>query len=263
MIPHMEFKDVELIYTRAWQKAFQKSKFLLMFSLLSFCGFFGVICHMVALSTSPWLKLVFYFLPVFFLFGTLLGAGIFFARAYYHEVRKEKVSYWSIFSKSLGLMLTISQVSLPSILIYLAIWVAMGFFGLIGQIPYIGPIFSFAPFILVLLTLCLSILFLFALFFMTAQIAFNRLSVESIVGCAVDHLLPHLFSYSILFIVAIFPLALMISLVIVSSSFIIDKEQSLQWLFLMVPIAAVLSPALLFFFNFSVESYNLVRKALA
>lgn len=265
----MQFKEVEIAYTRAWQKAFERKRVFVMFLILALCGLFMVAGH-ATVSISPiWLKGLFYFLPTFLIIGVLLAAGIFFARTYYYEVKEGKASYRGIFAKSLQLMVSLSQVSLPFILLYLVLWACMGLFFLIGEIPYLGPsmtlILSFIPFILALATLFLVFTAFFALFFVTPHIAFNKMPLESFFKQLLADVLSHLFSYGILFIVALLPLFLGGGLVFISFQMIALEvksplESTLQWFFLMIPISAVLSPIFLFFFNFSVESYNLVRK---
>ena len=261
----MNFRDLEIIYTRAWQRAFCKKKTSIMFAVLWVSSlialFFGAIGH----SANAWIRLACYFFPAILLFLNLLSSGIFFARVYYHELKGDKFSYRELFFRSLKLLLLVGQAFIPVLFVYLAIWLVIGFFFLIGQIPYLAVVFSFAPFLLILVGIALAALSLFFLFFATPQIAFSRLTLLNFFQSTISQLKSHLLSYLILFVIAILPTFLLSMLVIASSSFVtIDAASTLasmlQWLFLIIPIGALLAPAFLFFFNFAVEGYNLLRK---
>jgi len=260
----MNFRDLEIIYTRAWQRAFCKKKLAVMFAVLCVCGLIALFFWAIGQSANAWIRLACYFFPAILLFLNLLSSGIFFARIYYHELKGDKFSYRELFFRSLKLLLLVGHAFIPVLFVYLAIWLVIGFFFLIGQIPYIAVVFSFAPFLLILVGLALAALSLFFLFFATPQIAFTKVTLLNFIQGAVSQLKSHLLSYLILFVIATLPEALLSLLIIASSSFIPIEAAStlasiLHWLFLIIPIGALLTPPFLFFFNFAVEGYNLLR----
>lgn len=71
-----------------------------------------------------------------------------------------------------------------------------------------------------------------------------------------------------LLVIGLLPLVLIIGLLTFSAAltgmalFVMERTWaiSLQWFFIMIPFAALLTPALVFFFNFAAESFVLLQK---
>ncbi|MCF7852694.1 MAG: hypothetical protein K9M07_05600 [Simkaniaceae bacterium] len=268
----MTLKDIELIFSRAWQKALQKKKCLFLFGFLLLCGIFVVMCHTLGAMSGIWVKLIMYFLPGFLVSGILLALGVFFARIYYNEVKGVEFSYREVLSKSFRLLINVTQVSLPFVMSYLIIWMLMGIFYLLREIPYIGEsiglILSFAPFVLALSSLFLAVLCLFTLFFATPYIAFKQFDDSHFIPSSLHFFKAHVFSHLLLFLIGVLPLIFTLLLLIASASIaqagLIEIKSpiksGMQWFFMMIPFTAALTPIVLFFFNFSVESFYLIKK---
>ena len=267
----MHFSDIEVMFNRAWSRVFDKKKLLFLFFTLLICGTLFVMSHTLASMVGVWVKLVLYFLPGFFISGVMLALGIFFARVYYGEMRSQMVRYSEVLLSSLKLLINVIQVALPFMVVYLAIWIVMGIFYLLREIPYVGEsigvILSFAPVVLILSSLFLVGLSLFTLFYVTPHIAFKKES-ETFVDTIKGVLKESLFSQVVLFFIALSPMLLMGVLLGVSGAIaqvgLVETHSVLktgmQSFFMMLPFAAALTPIMLFFFNFSVESYNLTKK---
>ena len=77
----------------------------------------------------------------------------------------------------------------------------------------------------------------------------------------------HILSSLTLFILALIPITLIVGFlslaaVLTNVSFFVQAESlsvALEWFFIMLPFAAILTPAVVFFFNFSAESYQLLK----
>ncbi|MDN3504838.1 MAG: hypothetical protein P0S95_04610 [Rhabdochlamydiaceae bacterium] len=267
----MTLEQIEIIFNRAWRFAFSLKKCLFLFVFLVLCGTFAVLCHTVASISGIWIKLFMYFLPGFMLSGVLLALGVFFARVYYSEMKGLVVTYRKIFISSMKLLVNVTQIALPLVMTYLVIWMIMGLFYLIREIPYVGEsiglILSFAPFILILSSLLLCLGCAFALFFVTPHIAFRN-SDDDFIRSLLSSFSSNIFSNILLFLIAFSPCLVMILLLKTSGSIaqigLIHAysvlKSGMQWFFMMIPFCAALTPIFLFFFNFSVESYNLIRK---
>ena len=78
------------------------------------------------------------------------------------------------------------------------------------------------------------------------------------------------FANFVLIVIALLPLALIASLLIIAAvltgSMCPDCHNSIQtvvkWFFIMIPFTAFLAPAVIFFFNFAAEAHALMQKQL-
>ena len=148
----------------------------------------------------------------------------------------------------------------------------MGIFYLLTEIPkmgeFLGVILAFGPFLLVLTLLALSLFNLFIFFFVSPHIAINpklrlKLPIE-----VFHNFNKNIFSNLILFLIGIIPLCIVVGILswaafMTGLNFFVKREAlsvALQWFFIMIPFCVILTPAILFFFNFSVESYVLIKK---
>jgi hypothetical protein len=172
----MTFEDVEQIFNRALRFSFSKRKFLFMFPVLVICGLILVFCRALAVGAGQWVILSLTFLPIFLSSGLLLAAGVVLARVYQHEVKMIPLSFRKILVESFELMIGVSYLTLPLLVAYLFLWMLMGVFYLLKEIPTLGDvlgiILSFGPFLLVLGSLLLSFFNLFLLFFVDAYGSF-------------------------------------------------------------------------------------------
>lgn len=268
----MTLDEVQFIFNRAIFATFCKAKLLLTFVVLALCGVLVVFFRGVGIEAGQWLSLSLTFLPIFLCAGVLFSLGILLIRIYHDEIKGRKVSYRKTLWKSWEVVIGASYVSVPIILSYLLLWMLLGLFVLLSDIPSIGSFFtvilSFAPFVINLGSLVL-ILLNFALLFYVAPIlalkGFNRIHVSRIL---MKRFKGDVFSNVFLIMIAIMPLFALLGVLTIASmmtEFLCDSctntvEMVLMWFFTMIPFTAILAPAVVFFFNFSAESHVLIMR---
>lgn len=270
----MKFQDIELMFNRSFAFAFSKKKFLLLFPALATCGLVTIFCKALSLDASKWVQLSLSFLPIFICFGILLGTGILLNRIYYREIKGMDLTYKNIIKDSLALLINSTYLSLPFILLYFILWMTMGVFYLLKEIPaigeFIGVILSFAPFVIVLMTLLLCIISIVLLFFATPHISLKKQLHLSLFEDVLNRLSTDIFANIILFIIGLTPLALAIitlgfSATVTGLHFSIQSSSiaiTMQWFFIMLPFCALIAPAMTFFFNFSMEAFGYQQKRI-
>lgn len=268
----MQLKDAESIFNRAVILAFSKKKALFVFPMLVLCGLMIVLCRALAVNASDWVVLSLTFLPIFLSFGILLATGALLVQIYRAELAGEEISLKKIVSKSWQLMVGVSYLALPMLLTYLLLWTILGIFYLFRAIPAVGEafsvIFSFGPFLLVLGCLLLCVANFFLLFFVTPHAALQKGSKMKLADSAYKRVKENLFSHILLFVLAALPTLFIVGLLtlaakLTGSAFLISKEAlaiALEWFFIMIPFAALMTPAVIFFFNFATESYLYIER---
>lgn len=268
----MQLKDIQLIFNRSIEYAFDRTKWLLTFAVLALSGVFVVFCRGLATHANPWMTLSLTFLPIFICAGILLAFGIVLIRAYHDQVKKKKVDYRAIFSKSWDEMLGAAYFTVPFMLIYLTLWMLLGLFLLLQSIPLIGDFFgvilAFAPFLLNFSTLLLALIVVATLFFVTPIIALKGLNRTLISKMLIQRFQTDLFYNLLLFSIGLLPIAIYMGFLTLSAyltgsiclSCQNTLQTTLQWFFLMIPFTALLAPAVIFFFNFAAESHVLSVK---
>lgn len=269
---YMTFQEIEFIFNRAIRFSFSKKKLLFMFPILVVCGLVLVFCRALAVNAGQWVVLSLTFLPVFLSSGLLLAAGVVLARVYHHEVKMVPLSFMKILRQSWELLIGVSYLTFPLLLAYLLLWMIMGVFYFLKEIPALGDVLSvilaFGPFLLVLGSLVLSFFNLFLLFFATPHIALNSRLKLKLAEEVYSRFKENLFSNLALFLLGLIPLLLGVGVLSLAAfltgvNFFVKAETlaiALQWFFIMIPFCAMLTPGILFFFNFAVESYALMQK---
>ena len=268
----MNFLSLEKAFTRALYFSFSKRRLLLTFPTLILCGVLAVFCRALSEGANPWIRLALSFLPFFLISGILLALGVILAKIYPKDIAGAKVNVKRLIGASMDLLIGVSYVALPPLMIYVFLWILLGFFFLIREIPGVGEffsvIFSFAPFLLIFGSLLLCVANLAILFFVTPAV--NLLSVRK--GSWIKKILLFLnkkiFYALIFFAIGLLPFLFTFSLLSVSAhltntSFFLEAgslAMAIEGFFLMIPFAAILSPVLVFFFNFSSESYALLQE---
>lgn len=268
----MNFNDIPFVFDRAFKHTFSFKKLAFVFLITALCGIFVVFSRGLAINANSWVATSLTFLPLFLCGGVLLATGIVLIRLYHDEIKQKEANYKHVLSKSWEVILGATYFSIPMILVYLLLWMLLGVFMLLTQIPGIGSFFAvilaFAPFLLNLATLILCILVICMLFFVSPTVALKGLNRSLVTDQLVKRLKGDIFFNILLIIIATFPLyvflALLISAAFLTSYFCeacYDPIQTiLQWFFIMIPFTALLSPAIVFFFNFAAESHVLMNK---
>ncbi|MBN9378223.1 MAG: hypothetical protein BGO14_06110 [Chlamydiales bacterium 38-26] len=268
----MTYDDIQLIFDRALTLSFNKKKILLVFTLLALCGVLVVFFRGLAVGANEWMLMSLTFLPIFLCTGFLLSMGIVLIRIYHDEIKKKESSYKEILSKSWEIMIGASYFCIPIILSYLLLWMLLGVFFLLKEIPAVGPFFSailaFGPFLINLGSIVLCVLSLAILFFVTPIIALKGLDRMQITQTLTRRLNRDILGNIILALIATFPLWIIVGALTLAAwmtgsvCFACQSplHEILQWFFTMIPFTAVLAPAVIFFFNFAAESHVLMMK---
>jgi hypothetical protein len=268
----MKWVDIEKSFSRAVILSFSRKKMMLAFPILVLCGVLIVFCRAIAYDASHWISMSLAFLPILLSSGVLLALGVLLIRIHIHEAKGLHLGFRRLIAGSVDLIMGTSYLAIPPILAYLFLWVALGLFYLLQEIPGIGDFFSvvfaFGPFLLIFGSLLLCIFNLALLFFVAPAAAFQphkRFSLAKRVLTLFEGRILGSFS---LFILALVPIALITGLLVLSAMLTNsapDKPLSvaLEWFFIMLPFCAVLTPAVIFFFNFAAESYQLLQTKTA
>ncbi len=268
----MDFQAFSFIFNRALAFTFSRKKLLFVFCALALSGLLVVFFRGLALHAGQWIQLSLTFLPIFICTGILLSMGILLIRIYHDEIKQKDVNYWNTLSHSWEVVIGSSYFAIPIILSYLLLWMLLGIFVLLSEIPAVGEFFgavlSFAPFLINLGTLVLCLLGLAILFFIAPLIALKGLESKAIFQMAIKRLEKDPFANCILILIGLLPLVLIIALLTIAAmltgTMCLNCQNELQtvlkWFFIMLPFTAFLTPAVIFFFNFAAEAHVLMQK---
>ena len=270
----MDFESLSLSFNRALAFTFSKKKLLAVFCILVMSGLLVVFFRGIALHAGQWVQLSLTFLPIFICAGILLSLGILLIRLYHNEIKQKEDRFWKTLSESWEVIIGSSYFSIPIILSYLLLWILLGIFVLLSEIPAVGTFFSailaFAPFLINLGTLVLCVISVISLFCIAPLIALKSLDTRVIFHNVVEKLEKESFATMILFLIALIPLAFVVFLLFIAASLTgtvcLECRHSVQnvvkWFFIMVPFTAFLTPAIIFFFNFAAEAHMLTQRRL-
>jgi hypothetical protein len=265
-------QDIQFIFNRALSRTFNSKKFLLVFTILLMCGLLVVFFRGLSFYTGHWITMSLTFLPVFLCAGVLLALGIFLIRIYHDEIKKHHASYRAILSNSWDIIIGTSYLCIPIILSYLLLWMLLGIFFLLNDIPVLGNVFSvllaFGPFLLNLGALLLCVLSLSMLFFVVPIIALRGLNRIQLAQILAKRLHNDIFLNVFLMVIAVIPFAAVFSLLAGAAiltgtiSYHFDNHMLtiLQSFIMMIPFTAILSFPVIFFFNFAAEAHALLQK---
>ena len=265
----MTLKELEQMFNRALHLCFSRQKWIVTFPMLTLCGLLAVICRVLSLGASPWIQMSLAFLPLFLCAALLLGMGIVLVRMYHCELGGEKVEVLKTIKRSKDLFLGIVYLVVPLIFSYLILWMIFGVFYLIRVIPSVGEfvsaILSFGPFLLVLGSLALGLINLLILFYLTPPMGMGfdvrwHLGKDLITTIKANPfyalLMPLIALLPLLILVGMLSLAAVVTQILyfeAGGGFFI----ALKWLFIMPFFSFILSPVVVFFFNFAAEAYTL------
>ena len=264
----MQWADIEKSFSRAMILSFSRKKMMLAFPVLVLCGVFIVFCRALAHEAGDWVSMSLAFLPILLSSGVLLALGVLLIRIHIYEVKGLHLGFRRLITGSLDLIMGTSYLSVPPVLAYLFLWVALGLFYLLREIPGIGDFFgvvlAFGPFLLVFSSLLLCLFNLGLLFFVAPAAAFQPYKRRSLAKKVLTLFQGRVLSSFALFLLALLPIAIVSGLLILSAvltNSAPDKPLSiaLEWFFIMIPFCAVLTPAVIFFFTFAAESYQLLQ----
>lgn len=268
----IQIADIQNAFNRSLNRTFEKNKWLVTFLVLALCGLLVVFSRALGENANVWMGLSLTFFPIFLCSGLLLALGVILIRGYHDEITKGDVQYWKILTNSWETVIGAAYFAIPFLLVYLMLWMLLGIFILLRSIPAVGEFFgvilSFAPFLLNFATLLLCVAVIAMLFFVAPILALKGLNRPLVTELLVRRFQTDLFSNLLFFGFALLPLALYFGLLLASAfltgSFCVTCENPiatiLEWFFMMIPFAALLAPALIFFFNFAAEAFVLFQK---
>jgi hypothetical protein len=268
----MQLTDIQHIFNRALLLTFSKKKLLLVSIILAFCGLLLLFFRGLGLHAGYWINLSLAFIPIFLCTGMLLSAGILLTRIYHNEVKHQEARYGDVLAGSWEIIIGASYFAIPIILSYLLLWMTLGIFILLKEVPGLGEFFmailSFAPFLLNLGSLLLCVCALLLLYFITPIVALKGVNRMQLAQILTKRLRGDVFCNLLLGVVAIMPLIFFVALLsiaaLLTESICDSCESSLfaivRWFFLMIPFAVLLSPAVIFFFNFAAEAHVLMKR---
>jgi hypothetical protein len=250
-------------------------KLSLTFLILTVCGLFIVFFQGLGIQSTPWVKLCLRFLPLFLSGMILMSLGVILIRAYYNEVKQREVNLKRILLSSWGAMVAPIGFIVPLLLSYLILWLILGIFVLLYEIPLMGAffeiIFSFGPFVVQLASILLCTILLVGLFYVTPMIALKGMHGSVVYPHFFKRLHTDMFSHLFLLFIGIIPLLITLGIlsfaVYLSGLFYSSTAHPMysivQNFFIMIPFSAVLTVPVVFFFNFSAESHALLHKVAA
>lgn len=270
----MTWDELELIFNRALRFSFSRKKLLFILPIAMACGFITALSRAISFHVSDWVHLNLVFLPIFLCGSLLLLAGVILTRIYHHEVKGLEVDFRKVLLQSRALFLAIFHLAVPLFFAYSVLWMLLGVFYLIKMMLPMGDlvtaVLSFGPFLLVLAALVLSLFNLLLLFFATPQAAltsdYRPQQLKEILFLARENpfltfVLPLLGIFPIIFVSGLLTLAAVVTdLMYVTAGS--QLSIALKWFFTMLPFSVLLAPSIIFFFNFSAESYVLLQRKI-
>lgn len=268
----MHLIDIQRTFNRALILTFSKKKLLLVSIILALCGLLVIFFRSLAMHAGYWVTLSLTFIPVFLCSGILLSAGILLIRIYHDEVKQKEVRYRDVLARSWEVIIGASYFAIPIILSYLLLWMMLGIFIMLKEIPAVGSFFmailSFAPFLLNLSSIMLCLFALLVLYFITPLVALKGVNRMQLAQDLTKRLKGDAFCNLLLGLIAIFPLVffiIILSLAAFLTESICDAcsnplYATVHAFFVMVPFAIMLSPAVIFFFNFAAEAHVLMKQ---
>jgi hypothetical protein len=260
----MTLREIANMFNRSVAYAFGFRKLICIFAILFLSGLVILFFQGLALYSALWLKLPLRFIPIFIAIGFVMAGGIFLIRLYEKELEGEHPYVLKVARHSWDLLIKATYLVLPLIVAFLIFWVLIGIFMLLKSIPYIGHLFgiflAFAPFLLNFGILLLFLAALGAFFFFAPPLAKTEKLDQSGLSLRLraDFFLNILLlgiAYLPVWIVWLFVKNAALMTIGFYSYEDSQLEILLQGIFILLPLAAILSPAVTFFFNFAYESY--------
>ncbi|MDF2549881.1 MAG: hypothetical protein K0S07_948 [Chlamydiales bacterium] len=263
----MNFQQLSSSFNRALSFTFLKKKLLLVAGLLAVCGLFSVFCRSLAIHAGPWVSLSLAFVPLFLSCGLLFSAGILLTRIYHNEVKGISFSYREVLQQSLEPVVGSAYLFIPILLLYLILWMLLGFFYFLQELPLVGPFFStvfiIGPFLLNLGSLLLLGASFLILFFLSPLVALKAGRGAEYLSIVQRRLQMDFFSNGLLLFLALCPFLVMGGILLLAAYLTNPSglemssvlHLSLERFFLMIPFALFLSPSIVFFFNFAAEAH--------
>lgn len=259
--------QIEHRYNRALKYCISKLKFFSVFFILFISSFVLIFFNYLSNQLDEKMVVSLAFIAVLFLFGVLLSMGVFLIRVYYHEVKQLKIHFLKILQDSWQMMIKAFYICVPVIFVCLSLWLVLFLFSFLSQIPSIGSLFVFGPYLLLFLALMLLMCNIIFLFFITPIIALSK--NEKFISESLKRMKYNYFYNMVSFIIAVIPLGVILGFLylakVLSQVFEISPVDpfslAVRSVFIFAPVCAIITPFVIFFFNFAAEMYQLYKKS--
>lgn len=259
--------SLEKKFDRALRLSFSKKKFLFLSPILFLCGILTVASNAILQNVGHLGALSLVFLPLFFSSGFLLSSGVVLIKAYEKELKKHPFSLKEILKDSWQMLMNICYISLPIVFFYLVLWLCMGMFYLLKELPvlgdFFGAFFAFGPFLLMLAVILLFIANIVSLFFGAPEAALGCGIGLELLFRVKKRLTSHNLTNLLNLFLGLLPVGFCVSLLYLAATltggsfFGLNHPVSklFQSLIMMIPFCSLLTPSVIFFYNFSAESF--------
>lgn len=260
----MQFSDLESMCTRACRHVFFKTKIWYTALLVTVSALVGFCALSIALWSFDLLKSTLLFLPFVATFLSIMTVGVFLIRAYHDEVKRRKTSYKTVLLNCRQELVTSARFFQPFIALFFLLCVGDIAYFFLRMLPGLQGFFDLV-FVLgaILWTFTLFLLCAgscFFIFCITPSLALKPFSNKELLLYSKEAFQSHLLLRLSLFLVAVAPLVLSAFLLWLSLLAIsYDTIWPIGGLFVMVEVAALLSPAIIFFFNMAAETHILIQ----
>lgn len=263
-------QDLERCFSRAFYFSFNKKKLLFSYPFVFLAGLVFIFFKSMISSANNWIFISKIFLPLFISFAIFFVLGTLLIKIHYHEVKKLGFSYRDILKKSSEILNTF-YFSVPIIFVFLVLWIIFGIFVGIKNIPHIGSFIgvflSIIPFLIILMAILLVIFSVGTLFFITPELSLGQKKKKELIKNVFVNFRKNLFINLMLFFIASIVVFIVLFILFLSVSFtktyfvlpLNNIYSAFTSFFLMIPFTLFLTPFIVFFFNFALESYNLLK----
>ncbi len=265
------WQDFEQAFNRALFFSMRRKKILFILPILILCGVLVVISHSLWVGSNPWVRSSLAFIPGFLCVTLFLASAIPLIRMYHDEVKQKPYTVNKTLKLSWKLMAGIGSLIVPILTAYLVLWFILGIFYLLKNIPAMGGILggflSFGPFLLIAGSILLFAISLVLMFFLSPVVALKSKMSWELAESVLKRFSKEPFLHFILLLLGVLPLAIVVGFLILSATltgmtYFVTESIGLQWFMIMIPFAALLSPVIIFFFNFAGESFVILQKRL-
>lgn len=268
------WQELEQAFNRALSFCLTKKKIFFVLPMLLVCGIVVVLSHTIWVGANPWVRSTLAFIPGFLCMALFLAAAIPLIRYYHDEVKQKPLSMTKTVHGSWQMMAQIGSLIVPILTAYLVLWFILGIFYLLKNIPatgeLLGGVLSFGPFLLIAGSLILFGVALALVFFLSPVVALKSTMSWDLAEEVLRRFGREPFLHIVLLLLGLLPLLVVVGFLILSATltgmtyFVTEQTWAIgvQWFVIMIPFAALLSPVVVFFFNFAGESYVILQRRL-
>jgi hypothetical protein len=273
MMAHM-WQELEQAFNRALFFSLKRKKIFFILPILLGCGVIVVLSHTLWIGANPWVRSSLAFIPAFLCMALFLAAAVPLIRLYHDEVKQKALSVGKTVQHSWKLMAGIGSLIVPILTAYLVLWFILGIFYLLKNIPatgdLLGGLLSFGPFLLIAGSLILLAMVLVLVFFLSPVVALKSAMSWDLAEDVLKRFGKEPFLHAILLLLGLLPLIIIVGFLVLAATltgmtyFVTERTWAigLQWFVIMIPFAALISPVVIFFFNFAAESFVILQRRL-